>query len=297
MKGQDMATLTEKQYKQLAADVGLEKMKAIEKASGVTTGLLESPKEATKTNGSPKDSKKTVSLNFTKEELLREMKKHGCTVADYNVVKFGKKDHVLVNHEKTEAQKETIVVLHEQVTDHLVKSFGIALSIGEILFDLKQNHIKKREFGQWMRQNLPFSVRTGQRYMNIFIYREDLARKGIKNLVDAYREINGEPLDNEELEADDGTDTSTKWEVVSATADVDNVKLPKKKLKRLEETVQINPEIVERMEQKQAPFCGGFSKLVATIPSKVNKSLLSRFVIAANNLLVPGGKLIFVKRK
>ena len=138
----------------------------------------------------------------------------------------------------------------------------------------------------------------GCRYMQVYQYREALASKEITSLSDAYREINGEPLDDENLEVDDSTNTKRKWEVVSTTVEVDNVKLPQKKLKGLKETVQIRPEIIERMEQGQCPFDGKYVKIVATVPSKEeHKSLLSRFVIAAENLLAPGGKLIFVKRK
>ena len=130
------------------------------------------------------------------------------------------------------------------------------------------------------------------------MYREELAKKEIKNLTDAYHELNGDLLDDESMEADDGADTKKKWEFVSASVEVDNIKLPKKKVKGLQETFQINAEIVERMEQGQCPFDKKYAKIVATIPSREeHKALLSRYVNAAGGLLVPGGKLIFVKRE
>ena len=74
--------------------------------------------------------------------------------------------------------------------------------------------------------------------MKIYLYREELSKKQITSLADAYLELNGDPLDDEPFETDDGTDTKSKWEVISTTAEVDNIKLPKKKLKGIKETVQ-----------------------------------------------------------
>lgn len=292
-----MVNLNKEQYKELAQKVGVTKMKAIEVASGISTGLLDSIEDPAKSPKNPKDSNLSVNLDCTKEDILKAMKEQGCTVADYNLVKFGEPDYVLFDNQETKAQTEQIVILHEQVTDSLIKSYDIAVKIGEILFNLKEKHIKRGKFGDWIKQNLPFSKRTGQRYMQIYMFREELAKRGIKSLTDAYREINGEPQDDEILEVDDSTDTKKKWEVVSATAEVDNLPLPKKKLKGIKETVQISPEVIDHMENRQCPFDGKFVKIVATIPSKTEyKALLSRYVAAADNLLVPGGKIIFVKR-
>ena len=293
-----MAKLTEKQYLELAEKVGVEKMKTIEEESGVSTGLLDSTGRPVKSKKKAKDPKVNVAVDCTKEELLKAMREQGCTMGDYKVVKFGEPDYVLLDHEETKTQTERILCLHEELTDYLIKSFENALKIGEILFNLKENYIQRGKFGLWMEQNLTFSKRTGQRYMQVYLYREDLGKKGITNLADAYRELNGDPLDGEPVEADDGTNTKRKWEIVSTTAEVDNLKLPKKKLKGPQKSFQIISDIVERMEQGRSPFEKKHAKIVATIPSSdEHKFLLSRFIIAADNLLVPGGKLIFVKRK
>ena len=58
-----MAKLTEKQYLDLAEKVGVEKMKAIEKASGTSTGLLDSTEQPAKSKKKPKDSKLTVAMS------------------------------------------------------------------------------------------------------------------------------------------------------------------------------------------------------------------------------------------
>ena len=289
--------LSEKQYQEMAEKVGVEKMKAIEDASGVSTGLLDSTDQPSKSKKESKKSKVNVSVDCTKEELLKSMLEQGCNLGDYKIVKYGEPDYVLLGHKETTAQKEQIVSLYEQLTDYQTRSFDIALKIGEILFYLKENHIERGKLGLWMKQNLPFSVRTGQRYMNIYRYREDLAKKGITTLTDAYLEINGDPLDDESIETDDSTNTEGKMDIVSTTSEVDNIKLPKKTLNGLKETVRITPEIVERMEQGKSPFDQKHVKIVATIPSnEKQRPLLARFVIAAGNLLVPGGKLIFVKK-
>ena len=293
-----MVNLNKEQYKELAQKVGVTKMKAIEVASGTSTGLLDSIEDPAKSQKNPKDSNLSVNLDCTKEDLLKALKEQGCTVADYNLVKFGEPDYVIFDHQETKVQAEQIVTLHEQVTDYLIKSLETVLKIGEILFNLKEKHIQRGKFGSWMKQNLPFSHRTGQRYMQVYLYRENLASKEITTLSEAYRELNGEPQDDEILEIDDGTDTKKKWEVVSATVEVDNLPLPKKKLKGIKETVQISSEVIDHMENRQCPFDGKFVKIVATIPSmEEHKLLLPRYVVAADNLLVPGGKLIFVKRK
>jgi len=290
--------LTKKEYLAMAEKVGVEKLKAIENASGVDTGLLDKIEQPKKSEVKPKDSKVSVNVDCTKEELLKAMKEQGCSLGDYKIVKYGEPDYVLCGHKETQEQIEQITGLYGQLTDYLFKSFDIVLKIGEILFNLKEKYIERGKFGLWMEQNLPFSKRTGQRYMQIYLFREELDKKGIKSITGAYREINGDPLDDEDIEVDDGTDTKRKWEMVAASVEVDNVKLPKKKLKGLQETVPITPETVERMEQGHWPFNVKYAKIVATIPSSAeHKSLLSRYVIAADNLLVPGGKLIFVRRK
>jgi len=293
-----MAKLTEKQYLDLAQKVGIEKMKAIEQASGGDTGLLETTDRPTKTKKlKPVDSKIDVSLDCSKEEFLKTMKEQGCTVADYNLVKFGEPDYVLFDHKETKSQTEQIIALHEELVSHLISAYDLALRIGEMLINLKENHIQHRKFGAWMKQNLPFSIRTGQRYMQVYLHHEDLSKKGITSLTDAYHEINGDPLNDEVIETDDSTNTKKKWKVVSTTAEVDDIKLPKKKLKGPQGTFEINQDVLERIEQGRFPFDKRYTKIVVTIPSSEKyKSLLSVFIVAASDLLVSGGKLIFVKK-
>ena len=52
-----MAKLTDKQYLELAEKVGVEEMKTIEEASGVSTGLLDSTKQSSRPKVKAKNSK------------------------------------------------------------------------------------------------------------------------------------------------------------------------------------------------------------------------------------------------
>lgn len=292
-----MPNVTEAEYKAIAKAVGSEKMIAAEQASGTSTGLLNVPDKTLKTIRKGTPVKQTFNITCTKEEFLKALNEQSHTIADYNRIKFGEPNYVLCNPKDVEAQTERIISLHEQVMVHLQASFITALKIGEMLLTLKEKHIQQGNFGKWMKQNLPFTVRTGQRYMQLYVYREELAKREIQTITEAYREIQGEAQDNEVIEVDDSTTIHDTWDLVDAQQDVDNFKLPAKKLKGIEEKIQISPEIVERMENNQYPFVGKYTKFVVTIPTnEAQKSLLPRFIIAANSLLMPGGKLIFVKR-
>jgi len=294
-----MLTFNKSEYKQLAEQVGIEKMQAIEQASGVSTGLLGLPKPQPKSQKKKADEKPEVFITCTKEEFLRAMEEREHTIADYKCIKFGEPDYVLCDHQHVKTQMEQIIALHHELIGYLKVSLELATKIGGMLLELKEHNIQAGNFGKWLDQVMPFCRRTGQRYMQLFIFREELAKKGITTISDAYKEINGECQENETIEADEGTKTSDKWEIVSTTVDVESLKLPRKKLKGIRESIHINAEIVERMEKGEFPFEGKHThvKFVATIPSNPDhKSLLSRFIVAANNLLMPGGKLIFVKK-
>jgi hypothetical protein len=299
MKGRNtMPNVTEAEYQAIAEKVGLEKMKAAEQASGESTGLLDVPDKTPKSCKKGMPVKQTLNITCTKEDFLKALQEQSHLVSDYNRIKFGEPDYVLVDHKHVEAQSEQLVTLHQEVVGYMQRSFELAVQIGEILVNLKANHIQKGKFGLWMeQQHLPFSNRTGQRYMQIYVFREELAKKNIQTITEAYREIQGEAQDSEVIEINDSTTIQSTWDMVDAKQDVDNFKLPAKKLKGIEEKIQINSEIVERMENSKYPFEGKYAKFVVTIPSnEAQKSLLPRFIIAASSLLMVGGKLIFVKR-
>lgn len=293
-----MLTVTEKEYKDIARKVGNEKMKTIEESSGVSTGLLGAPPDQ-----QPEDIVAKIQAlppGDAKNKLLKEMRDKGCSVYDYNRAKNGEPNFIEHNPDEVMAQKEQIISLHADITTYQKKSFDNAIRIGEILFSMKEKNIKRRMLGKWMEQNLPFSIRTGQRYMQVYEHREELAKKNINNLADAYLELAGEPLPDEIVEVDDSTNTDGKWKIIATQVDVDNIKLPKKKVKGLKKTTEITQDLVDHMEAAKGQFDGAqgrYAKFVVNIPTKSeSKILLSRFVIAVDKLLKRGGKLIFVKK-
>jgi len=291
-----MLTVTEKEYKDVARKVGNEKMKTIEEPSGVSTGLLDAPA----TEPDLVATIQALTPGQAKEELLKEMLNKGCTPYDYNRAKNGEPNFVEHNPDEVMAQKEQIISLHADITTYQKKSFDNAIRIGEVLFSLKEKNIYKNMMGKWMKQNLPFSIRTGERYIKVYLNRDALAKKNINNLADAYLELAGEPLADEIIEATDSTNTDGKWEVVSTEINVDNVKLPKKRIKGRQKKTEITQDVVDHMEAGNGQFEGAqgtYAKLVVNIPTRSeSKALLSRFIIAADKLLKRGGKLIFVKK-
>ena len=63
--------------------------------------------------------------------------------------------------------EQRINSLHEGLKALLQRGIEQALEIGKLLTE-KKSELKHGQLGQWIRDNLIFSERTAQRYMNLF---------------------------------------------------------------------------------------------------------------------------------
>lgn len=79
-----------------------------------------------------------------------------------------------------------IIDLHGKFEDAFKKTLSFGMRIGELLQDQK-SELKHGEFGQWIKQNLPFSQRTAQNYMRLHRRRDELKSETVSHLIDAYR--------------------------------------------------------------------------------------------------------------
>lgn len=79
-----------------------------------------------------------------------------------------------------------ITTLQEEIGGAMKRSLKTAISIGELLEEQK-SMLEHGAFIPWIEQNLPFDVRTGQRYMRAWKNREKLKNDSVSHLTGAYR--------------------------------------------------------------------------------------------------------------
>ena len=194
--------------------------------------------------------------------------------------------------------KAKIIQLHESIVSALVRSLEDALAIGGLLFEQKEI-VKRadRRFTQWVRDNLPFSLRTAERYMKLYQYREALHDSSVTTITEAYAHIHGEPISDEIVDADDSLKTSDI--VVTASVNLDELTLPKKKAKGLVQKLTLTKASIEDMvsgsiyQNRQ----GCYMKFIVELSGgNVHNKRIGEFVCAAERYLRPGGKIIFYKR-
>jgi len=277
MKGCSMITVDEKTFRDITKKVGADKMAEVERASGIAIEVPVKVEEF---------------LTRPLESVDKPM-----TVAERN---RGKVDHVLVEHKTVESNTEQIIQLHNEIEASEKVNLGKAYSIGELLLETKKR-IKHGHFGSWMAEYLPFSKRTAQNYMKLFLHREELEKQGVQSLTEAYAHLKGEATPDEVIDADDSLDTKGKWVIVNGSVDVDNLNLPKKKAHGLMDTLTVDKEVIHRIRNQEHPFKNSkerYRKLVVQIPraKDMDDRLIGEFVCAVSTLLKPGGKLIFHKK-
>lgn len=208
-----------------------------------------------------------------------------------------KSDLVFTEHSIVDKDMNEIIKLFNEINEHQKISLQKAIKIGELLFEVK-TRIKHTYFTMWMKENLPFSVRTAQNYMKLFKFKDVLKNESVSFLTDAYAFIKREGTPDEVIDADDSLDTKGKWEILDIG--IEEETLPTKKAKGLQETLKISYETINRIRDRKYPFNKGaetFLKIVVSVPYKECQSidLVGDFVFAASKLLKPGGKLIFHK--
>ena len=80
---------------------------------------------------------------------------------------------------------ELIIAKHVELEQMQIGSLEIAISIGELLNDTKGG-LDHGDFTPWIQQNLPFSMRTAQKYMQVFYRKDEFHKLGKNELTEAY---------------------------------------------------------------------------------------------------------------
>jgi len=80
---------------------------------------------------------------------------------------------------------EEIIRLHLECMLSVKTSLKMAIDIGEKLAIQKEN-LDHGEFTPWIEENLPFTVRTAQNYLKLFIKKEQLLEANIDDISGAY---------------------------------------------------------------------------------------------------------------
>ena len=288
-----MIKISEKTYKDIVAKVGPEKMKE----AGVDIPCA---------SESSSQSQKAKPSNIIGAEHIAQSERDGVSIKDISMSVWERnnlgKNIVFTEEEVVEENKKQIIQLHSEISEYMKISLEKAMKIGELLLEQKKR-ILRGGYTQWVEANMPFTVRTGQNYTKLFLYKEHLQAEKITSLCDAYAYINGEATPNEILPATDSTDvTSTSCSVVGSTVNVDGYELPKRRAKGLETELQIDRALVTQMANEEFPFeglKGKYLKIVVDVSNFKNRTdpkLLGDFLYNACDYLKPGGKLIFHKR-
>lgn len=232
-----------------------------------------------------------------KEKIEQNTITDGKASADRQIQKSKKK---LSGSKQIKQNTDDIIQLHNGIVNHLTQSLVDAIRIGELLFEQKKL-IKYGEFSSWTKDNLPFSIRTAQRYMKLFQYKEALTEEGVSSITDAYHHIFDEPVSDEVIEVDDGL--ATDYPVITQKEDINEmpVKLPKKKQKGQFMELALGIDNVDDFIDKNWSHEHSqeqYSKIVVPFRGRVkavDEVKLGLFVLAAQKYLRPGGKLIFYK--
>ncbi len=267
-----MIKINDKTYRDIEKNVGAKKMAQIEQSSGVSVEL---PQNVKGLAPRPDDSDDKPKMNRS------------------NV------DYVLAEHDLVESNTEKIIQLHHEIQTSEKVNLEKAYSIGELIFEQKKR-IRHGQFGLWTDKFLPFTRRTCQNYMNLFLHREYLEKEKVHSLTEAYSCLKGESIPDDVIDVDDSLDTKGEWKVVETYVDLDDVKLPKKKAQGLMDTLTVGEKVINQIRNEDFPFEGSkgrYIKVVVQIPiaKYMDKQLIGEFVCAASTLLKPGGKLIFHK--
>lgn len=90
-----------------------------------------------------------------------------------------------MSKEVTKSRVEEIKKLHNEIAGHIRTSLEKAFRVGELLCEQKKL-LKHGQFCDWIRANLPFTVRTGQNYMRVFRNKALFKNETVSHLAQAY---------------------------------------------------------------------------------------------------------------
>ncbi len=111
-------------------------------------------------------------------------------------------DKTTQNVEDAEVVKE-ICTLHNEIISIFRTSLEKAIRVGELL-DLQKEQLTHGDYTPWIENNLPFTVRTAQNYVNLYKNKEILKNENVSCLSSAYKLLSGagQLLEEDEKEED-----------------------------------------------------------------------------------------------
>ncbi len=221
--------------------------------------------------------------------------------AEANTTEPAKANSLVVESQKIADEimenKETIIHCHNTIMNSLKESLYNAFAAGAVLLRQKKL-IEKFEFGNWINKNLPFSIRTAQRYMQLYEYKKVLLKNNIETITDAYAYIFNEPVSDNVAEVDDAT--KVEHSVKTNHPDIDKPPKPKRHPKGPASEVVISKKLIADMKKGNYPYKGRkgcYAKFIIGISNNMqDRELITEWLIEAQKYLRPGGKIIFVKR-
>ncbi len=95
--------------------------------------------------------------------------------------------------------EEEINTLHNEIIGALRQSLPKAIRIGELLTQ-KKAKLKHGEWGQWIKEKLPFTHATVANYMRLHQNREKLKIKNVLNLSEAYKLLTAPPTSKDRVQ-------------------------------------------------------------------------------------------------
>lgn len=93
--------------------------------------------------------------------------------------------------ELVEDLAQEIIQKHLEFQSRQLGTLHLAIEVGEMLTEQKEN-FEHGEFTPWLQENLPFSIRTAQKYMSIYSNKDKFERLGADGLSEAYLMISPE---------------------------------------------------------------------------------------------------------
>ncbi len=81
---------------------------------------------------------------------------------------------------------DEITRLHEETIGLMKKSLVNGIRIGQLLTEQKES-LAHGQFGPWIESSLPFTARTAQNYMRLYLERDKLKYETVSQLNQAYK--------------------------------------------------------------------------------------------------------------
>lgn len=234
----------------------------------------------------------------TSQQINAELKAQ--TVAKYKNTQsrlVGKPAKLINEADEKKVQEitEKILKLHREIQIALSKSLQNAYAIGELLFQQKEM-IEHKYFTQWIKDNMPISPRTAQRYMKLYEYKETLTKMHVETITEAYHKIFNWSTSDEVVEVDDNIDD--KGTITYSDDVIDKPKLPKLTTRGQIKRVEISRKIIDDIVSGKILDAGNevYSKFEIEINRNTVASDTGDLIKALEPKLRPGGKIILVKK-